>query len=183
MSRSSIAANTFPKEPDAFDTSHESSNKTGQPFEMENFDISTFDPTSPASWEAMGKMWEITNGYQPSTEELMQFVMMGTMSQLHSKNWQQGDGLSGCGNDQRQGGRGGQHGNSRSDHHGWANDGMNGGSTDAVVLGGGEMEMDESSEGESPQRQELVNSGTRPGGKMQKVGDRWVFVRNDTGVR
>lgn len=183
MSRSSVAANTFPKEPDAFETSHESSSKTGHEVGMGNFDISTFDPTSPASWEAMGKMWEITNGYQPSTEELMQFVMMGTMSQqLQSKNWQQGDALMGYGNDQRRGGGSGEHGNSRSNHHGWANDGMDG-STDAIVLGGGEMEMDESAESEGPQRQEPVDSGTRPGGKMQKVGDRWVFVRSDTGVR
>lgn len=120
------------------------------------------------------------NGYQPSTEELMQFVMM---SQLQSKNWQQGDGLNAYNDDQGRAGGRGQRGNSRVNHHEWANDGMNDSSTDAVVLGGGEMELDESAEGESPQRQDLSNSGARPGGKMQKVGDRWVFVRNDTGVQ
>lgn len=42
---------------------------------MESFNLAMFDYTSPASWEALGKMWQVTNGYLPSTEQLMQFVM------------------------------------------------------------------------------------------------------------
>jgi protein NRD1 len=42
---------------------------------MESFNFATFDPTAPTSWEALGNAWQVTNGYVPSQEELMQFVM------------------------------------------------------------------------------------------------------------
>lgn len=75
------------------------------------------------------------------------------------------------------GGYGGHHGNTRSNHHGWTGDRVNGESTDAVILGGGEMDLDT---GEVDiHHPQSVSSGSRSGGKMQKVGDRWVFVRND----
>ena len=42
---------------------------------LETFNVATFDFSSPAAWEALGKMWERTYGVVPTTEALMQFVM------------------------------------------------------------------------------------------------------------
>ncbi|KAJ3514722.1 hypothetical protein NLJ89_g2215 [Agrocybe chaxingu] len=39
---------------------------------MDGFNLAAFDYTSPASWEALGKRWQVTHGYLPSTEQLMQ---------------------------------------------------------------------------------------------------------------
>src|SRR6266850_2079114 len=47
---------------------------------LESFDYSTFDPTSPTSWEALGRAWAVTNGRQPSQEELMMFAMEVTVN-------------------------------------------------------------------------------------------------------
>ncbi|KAH9951631.1 hypothetical protein B0H21DRAFT_842455 [Amylocystis lapponica] len=44
---------------------------------LETFDASTFDPSSPASWVALGNAWSVTHGYIPSQEELMQFTLSG----------------------------------------------------------------------------------------------------------
>jgi hypothetical protein len=46
---------------------------------LDGFNFTTFDFTSPASWEALGKAWEVTNGVAPTQEMLMQFVMMSSM--------------------------------------------------------------------------------------------------------
>jgi len=155
--------------------------------------MSTFDPTSPASWEALGKMWEATHGYTPSTEELMQFMIMGAVSQSDSKNWYQDtvepNGTSGYGGGhgkgsfpRGRGGYGGSYGNTRESQHGWVNhDEANGQSTDAVVLGGGETDIDTSGTA-CEIEQQPAGSGGRTGGKMQKVGDRWVFIRNDNTI-
>jgi protein NRD1 len=187
MSRSSqIAANTFSKDPDASEISVESNTNSSSQSGTSSFDISTFDPTSPASWEALGKMWETMNGYTPSAEELMQFMMMGAMSQsVLSKNWQQqssmeSDGTSGCG-----GGYGREnYGNSRNNHHGQNFGGedtkdTNWRSTDAVVLGGDSADPNiDRAEGRS-ENQQSAGSENR-GGKMQKVGDKWVFIRSES---
>ncbi|KAJ3566052.1 hypothetical protein NP233_g7244 [Leucocoprinus birnbaumii] len=192
MSRSSsIAANTFSKDPDASNTSVESNTKsTSQSTGLDRFNMSTFDPTSPASWEALGKMWEAMNGYTPSTQELMQFMMMGAMNNtLQSKDWQQqenagftggndyGGGYSGGAASRGRGGHGGSYGNSRNNHHEWSNGGGHQ-STDAVVLGGGEMDDEVPMDGVEA-GQPFGDTGGRSGGRMQKVGDKWVFVRND----
>ncbi|KAF7309904.1 CID domain-containing protein [Mycena indigotica] len=44
---------------------------------LSSFDASTFDFTSPASWEALGKMWQASFGTAPTMEQLMQYVMSG----------------------------------------------------------------------------------------------------------
>ncbi len=54
--------------------------------EWESFNPLTFDFTSPAEWETLGKMWQVTNGYLPSTEELMQFVMTSATTQATSNS-------------------------------------------------------------------------------------------------
>ncbi|KXN87437.1 Rpb7-binding protein seb1 [Leucoagaricus sp. SymC.cos] len=184
MSRSSsIAANTFSKDPHASNASVESSASTTSQTAQDSFDMTTFDPTSPASWEALGKMWEAMNGYTPSTEELMQFMMMGAMSNTTiSNNWQQcTNGINGYGGECDTGsprGRGGFYGNSRDNQYGRSNGG--GQATDAVVLGGGEMDSEVSGPEEADKQEQSNMSGGRPAGKMQKVGDRWVFVRDGT---
>lgn len=45
---------------------------------LESFDILNCDFSAPASWEALGKAWEVTHGVLPSQEELMTFVMSAT---------------------------------------------------------------------------------------------------------
>ncbi|TFK64110.1 hypothetical protein BDN72DRAFT_846907 [Pluteus cervinus] len=159
---------------------------------MESFDMTTFDFTSPSSWEGLGKMWQVTNGYTPSAEELMQFIMMGGHVPVVSQVEDDGQAWSGWGGhsgQQRRGGRGRGHGGfrGRGGHSSYgkgrddmdANHGAGWGQdfghdqTDAVVLGGGssmEAEQDYVMEPSS-----TTGSGT--GGRMQKVGDKWVFVR------
>jgi protein NRD1 len=68
---------------------------------LESFDYSTFDPTSPLSWEALGRAWAVTNGRQPSQEELMMFVMEVTVGMTNQVPVC-GPGVQG---NQRQGGR------------------------------------------------------------------------------
>ncbi|KAH9920493.1 hypothetical protein B0H21DRAFT_845002 [Amylocystis lapponica] len=49
---------------------------------LETFDASTFDPSSPASWVALGNAWSVTHRYIPSQEELMQFTLSGGLMGL-----------------------------------------------------------------------------------------------------
>ncbi|KAI0255903.1 hypothetical protein BJV78DRAFT_1174366 [Lactifluus subvellereus] len=58
------------------DEAHGDASQSG----LHSFDYSTFDPTSPSSWEALGQAWAVTNGRPPSQEELMMFVMEFTVS-------------------------------------------------------------------------------------------------------
>jgi len=152
---------------------------------MESFDLGKFDYTSPASWEALGKMWQVTNGYLPSTEQLMQFVMTPAsgLSDMTSATASQeftttsiADGMA-TGGRAKGGflgapGRGG-YGNGRS---GMAYYDAN--ATDAIVLGGG---MDEGQSVESKGTSSFSGQNESPSvsssGRMQKVGDKWVFVR------
>ncbi|KAI9454429.1 hypothetical protein F5148DRAFT_1151705 [Russula earlei] len=165
---------------------------------LESFDYSTFDPTLPASWEALGQAWAVTNGRPPSQEELMMYVMEVTVK--HGKpgalRWMgEARGASPRGGRGRgafgtRGGRGGfGYGNSggegqaRWDYGGdaYAN------STDAIVLGehtnasnGIDWVQDEQAQGSLGEEGEGQgeNQGAA-GGRMQKVGDNWVFTRND----
>ncbi|KAF9563095.1 hypothetical protein CPC08DRAFT_761044 [Agrocybe pediades] len=165
---------------------------------MENFNPSTFDYTSPTSWEALGKMWQVTNGYLPSTEELMQFVVSGfsmqpTLSAEATTHALEPNHMFHNGG--RGGGRGGfsfagpgrggsARGNVRTnmpEGNGWA---RNNQATDAVVLGGGNDEVDQyavkstvfatGQDAHNP-----TSSNATAGGRMQRVGDKWVFVREE----
>lgn len=131
-------------------------------------------------------MWEGMNGYTPSTEELMQFMMMSTInSATQSRDWQLQNAIGE--NEHRNSYEGGVprdeegfYGNSRNNNdHGWTNGGGQLTLPDAVELGGDELGAQAATDIEQSQ---LTNSESRSGGKMQKMGDRWMFVRNEGAV-
>jgi len=104
---------------------------------IDQFNVAMFDFTSPAAWEALGKMWEVSYGVVPTTEQLMQFVMtagFGVTQGFYNTH-------SGWDNNMEQNAGGGDGGNGVSGFPGT---------------------------GDATQ-----NSG----GQMQKVGDKWQFVR------
>lgn len=178
---------------------------------MESFNIATFDLTSPASWEALGKMWHVTNGYLPSTEELMTFVMpmfaanAGGISQATpsatgmnnhespkatiptgpARGFGRGRGTFGRG---RGGGVYG-HAHGRQNEAPWGYNDYS--QTDAIVLGGGNMDTNDKMQ-QSPTNYVQGHDTAVPiandeqgsgqgGGRMQRVGDKWVFVRGTNG--
>jgi protein NRD1 len=149
---------------------------------MDNFDLSTFDYTSPTSWEALGKMWQVTHGYLPSTEELIQFVIScgtGQMSslELSNGNQQQSVGFTDQSWGEEQRSSGFPYGNGRNMHQG--NNITQ--ATDAIVLGGGDTNSPKITSISSSQKPTPTlhdsQSSTSGSGRMQKVGDKWVFVR------
>jgi len=191
----------------------------GGDLSLESFDYSTFDPMSPASWEALGRAWAVTNGRQPSQEELMMFVMEATVSMASQAN-PNGPGPAMQGNHQRtgprwtgeprggplrggrsrgafgaRGGRGG-FGYGHSGGDGQARWDYGGGdayanSTDAIVLGehtdtqnsagwgqGAAHEQVQAGLGGEEGDEQTENQGAA-GGRMEKMGDGWVFTRND----
>ena len=118
---------------------------------LDQFDIGTFDATAPSSWEGLGNMWQATYGYPPSQEELMHFVMAKSMAAaggVHGGQWQQGNG-------------------NWEEHGEWGGGGNYAGNegateqSDAIVLNRDVEENDEKS-----------------GGRMQRVGDKWMFVKD-----
>ncbi|KAJ7130636.1 hypothetical protein C8R44DRAFT_872422 [Mycena epipterygia] len=180
----SIDANTSSRAPDAAVVSNKIPSQPG----MENFSLATFDFTAPSSWEALGKMWQVTHGYLPSTEQLMEFVMTGGAAvvasqqpqpqQLHQPEWNGGWGGMPTAPQPRRGargrggfsrGRGGGGYGARDGQHGWHSD-M--GETDAIVLGGGDVDAMMEEPASSPEK------GGGLGGRMQRVGEKWVFVRD-----
>jgi len=146
---------------------------------MENFNPATFDFTSPSAWEALGKMWQVTHGYQPGAEQLMQFVVAAQATLATSCDWSaasaQGSGNLNKGNDIGRGRiGGGPYGNgiTRNGHGKWTNNDTNHG-TDAVVLGGGSSPST-SVDIPDPSQKPQWGGG---GGRMQKMGDKWMFIR------
>ncbi|KAG6868740.1 hypothetical protein C0993_011319 [Termitomyces sp. T159_Od127] len=156
---------------------------------LENFDPMSFDFTSPASWEALGKMWHVTKGYMPSTEELSQFVITSGQAafapMVQAQKWQntpnsqtrRGGGRGGGYNR----GRGGFHNNVRNTQEEWGQYEADN-QTDAIVLGGESgipveetrMQVDSST---TDQDNHISTSG-----KMQRIGDKWVFVREQVSI-
>ena len=188
-SRSSLAVTTNldPKSVSPLVTADAASNKPSAPLVsntvpysglgMDSFDLSTFDYTSPTSWEALGKMWQVTNGYLPSTEQLIQFVIScgtGQMSfpELSNGNQQQSTGFTNqsWGEEQLSGSG---YGNGRNMHQGSE-------TTDAIVLGGGDTNSPQNTLISSGQKPILESQTSSSSGRMQKVGDKWVFVRGST---
>ncbi|KAL0953860.1 hypothetical protein HGRIS_005035 [Hohenbuehelia grisea] len=167
-----------------------------------HFNWATFDPSSPASWEALGKWWQVTYGYAPSTEELMQFMMGNTMYPMGMM--QPGPGWSqpswqGTGSMTQQSWRGGRGGGfARGRGGGYAHGGNprvgqeqwdqgHGASmdTDAIVLGGGDGGGGVAAQTVSggnygqPNKDPSMGNSAAPGGRMQRVGDKWLFVKGD----
>ncbi|TFK39832.1 hypothetical protein BDQ12DRAFT_681310 [Crucibulum laeve] len=148
---------------------------------MEEFNLATFNFTSPSSWEVLGKMWQVTYGYLPSTEELMQFVMSGGIVppsngfSTPAQAWVNSRGRGGPGG--FRGGRGGfTHGKVRNNEDSWNSSAY---TTDAVVLGGDDSDSSMNivvPNGQQSGEQDSHNEGH--GGRMQRVGEKWVFVRD-----
>ena len=155
---------------------------------LESFDPTSFDLTSPSSWELLGDMWQVTYGEVPTTELLMQYVMQSvTSGQVpstpHTSPETSWDNSYGHGQQWKGRGRGGLarggfngHGN---DRNGWNHYDDN--QTDAVVLGGSPDAVTERVLDSNSISQENSRGGAGTGGKMQKVGDKWVFVRGHDG--
>jgi len=181
---------------------------TSQPG-LDKFDMSTFDFTASSSWEALGKMWQVTYGYLPSQEELMQFVMSGGVIasaaaagmipgqyqtgmmgvehgwlQSGGGQWAGPSGVIGGGYPNRGSGPG--YGNNGTARNSQQQRGVYMGyqqSSDAIVLGGGDVSSEnDAMQVESPPHTAQVSSPSGEGeggpGRMQRVGDKWVFVRD-----
>jgi len=161
---------------------------------LDDYDFSTFDPTLPSAWEALGKAWQITHGYQPSTEEIMQLVMTKAMGQMGSmgahmgmeEQWGQGDWQQSANSGRRESwststatqwpsGNGSAGGHSYGDVRG-QDDRNHGGQTaeqDKDVMEAGEV-AEEPLKGSTDDGDDGSVNGR---GRMQKVGDRWIFVK------
>jgi len=141
---------------------------------LDSFDFTTFDFTSPTSWEALGKAWEVTNGVTPTQEVLMQFVMVASMGM--GVGMGVGNGTDGFGMEQPQGQWEGAQGSGGLDPEGME---WNDGEAGVVEEMQGQEKPDEEATG--PEKEDSPVPGERSvgsTGKMQKVGDRWVFVRS-----
>ena len=177
--------------------------ETSQPG-LDKFDMSTFDFTASPSWEALGKMWQVTYGYLPSQEELMQFVMSGGViasaaaagmipGQYQTgmvgmeQGWAQSGGgqWSGPGGEYPNGGGGPAYGNgntrsSQQQRGGYMGMGYQQNS-DAIVLGGGDISSESDvMQVEPPPPTAQTSSPSSEGGpgRMQRVGDGWLFIRD-----
>ncbi|OCH91472.1 hypothetical protein OBBRIDRAFT_753012 [Obba rivulosa] len=190
---------------------------------LDTYDMSTFDPSAPASWGTLGNAWAVTHGYMPSETELMQFAfaagLMGPLpvtSQFGTQQaaqWPVQDHSWGnahlAGHAAHGAWSGGGGFASRGRGHGASHGYGNG--RDAEVAGGGPLEQRETdaitlggedsggynsfdaqagwpgpagADGDLDQAtSEQVPGGEgTPGdvGSMKRVGDKWVFVRNET---
>lgn len=135
---------------------------------LDKFDITTFDVTSVESWAMLGNMWRVTNGREPSQEEVMQFYMLASSGmmmqqqqmQVDAGGWpQQASGTVTQGQGQWHGGQQGGR------NQGGGGGGFNPAASDAVFLG------QQSGSNVSPPTAESS------GGKMQNIGGKWVFVK------
>ena len=184
---------------------------------LQSFDYSAFDPTSPTSWESLGKAWAATNGRTPTQEELMMFVMeftIGMASQappsappppqppMQQQGNPQATGYGWMGEHRGAPPRGRGSFRARGGRGGFAGAGQKrwdvGGDayaegTDAIVLG--EHTNDQNGFGWAQGSHEQEQAQASPdgdgdgdgdgggestaGGRMQKVGDKWLFVRDD----
>ncbi|KAG8914606.1 hypothetical protein FRC01_003995 [Tulasnella sp. 417] len=224
----------------SLDTSHEgpgsqSADEQGT-LGLQGYDFTKFDPTNPASWDSLGKAWEVSYGKLPTQEELMMFVMTGGMSTAGGvattgvdarepetnqiPTWDGGSSASGQAwngqqqNFQNQRGRGrgrgrgysqnrGGYGGARDGRNGFGDDGYSGssypGSSDAVVLGGGDSSSSLSPAAYGGSHSVAGAANTTPGpnvpsngapsasspvsgtvatkGQMVKVGDKWKWVK------
>jgi protein NRD1 len=209
---SSVSATHELSKPESVDVGKESESSSQaqqQALGLEQFDISAFDYTSAQSWRTLGEMWKVTHGHTPSQEELLQFIMMGSMMQggmmtgnegdvadpnaygqqqsssliVQQQQWGQSNWPTNGVAPAQNGGvwsEGGHH------SHGYDNGnyrkGSNIGYSDAVVLGGGTEEEDVSSESAANAQIDSNADSSRAGGggRMKRVGDRWIFVRDNT---
>ncbi|KAF8630174.1 hypothetical protein AX15_003119 [Amanita polypyramis BW_CC] len=177
-----VAANTSSNNSSASFVSSTTQSQAG----LENFDPTCFDPTSPSSWELLGKMWQVTYGEMPTTEQLMQLAMQSmtggqALPAAHVSSERHGPSRGnayGQGQQRRGRGRGGPaRGFNDYGHDGNSWDHYDNNQTDAIVLGSNPTSA--VAEGESDTNSTTQENSRAGGGKMQKVGDKWVFVRDD----
>jgi protein NRD1 len=171
---------------------------------LDQVDFTTFNFSSPAAWEALGKAWKVTHGYLPSQEQLMELVV-GRMAQADAPgdSMNQGHGGDSHADNGWAGARQPQPGKSiptyesgsnlkanswqgkraewQSDHGGYDNEhgtARLSSDTDAVVLGGGETQGVGGGEtqgtGENSGRARRSSDSSSTGG-MKRVGDGWVW--------
>lgn len=198
-----VAANT----PAQSTETHASNSATSEQRGLDQFDITAFDATAPSSWEALGNMWKTTYDYLPSQEELMQFILAGGMALAggtgchydNSQSQLQGHGGAGQGykgngawrgrgRGNINGGRGGHVGHGDYGEAGQWGAHSNAEYTDAIVLGENagvqEEELDQYStsvehpDGHRDHDESTAIETQARGGRMQRVGDKWMFVRD-----
>ncbi|KAF9266899.1 hypothetical protein L218DRAFT_896109 [Marasmius fiardii PR-910] len=176
----SHAETSHPPSSQPYDASA-TSQSADMPLGLENFNVATFDFTSPVAWQSLGDMWQVTHGAVPSTEELMQFVMTAGTGGVDVQ-------ASGMGQDWGQGG--------------WSNDGYafppepqdgGHGSNFSASVSGPTLQGDEGNGSYGGGKQDGArisaqrtghsqgtSTGSRGGlgGRMQRVGDKWMFVKD-----
>lgn len=133
------------------------------------------------SWTTLGNAWQVTHGYLPSQEELMAYVIGGFgatytgANQYIGGNNGQWDAYGGGGYSQGGGqGNGGMPVDEGGVH---GSDSAYGNGRNVAYGEGQAHERDMSRGGGVPVESEGSSDGRPGAGKMQKVGDRWVFVR------
>jgi len=157
---------------------------------LDSFHPATFDYLSAVSWEVLGKMWQVTHGTLPSQEQLMQFVLSYGTGQLMDSSFQSSNQTvyeQNYAPTSRGRGRGafrgrGGYGNGRGVQDTWAYD-EGSHSTDAIVLGGGDSgdSHTDNNGDQSPSIPTQQNHSSTPGaGRMQKLGGKWLYVRDVT---
>ncbi|KAG7093639.1 hypothetical protein E1B28_007302 [Marasmius oreades] len=151
------------------------SRSTDMALGLEHFNLATFDFTSPVAWQSLGGMWQVTHGVLPSTEELMEFVMtagaagaaaMGAQANTTGQDWNQDE---------------------------WNNDGYTfpsepqGRAHGSVSRGGHSLQdrgsytsygVENHNEANSNFQRSNTSSRGGLGGRMQRVGDKWMFVKD-----
>ena len=150
---------------------------------LDTFDFASFNPTDPGSWVELGNAFEITNGYLPSQEELMQLVMgqmmsvASTMGGMASGGFTDMDGTNSNVLDQGQ-----------VREKGFAEDAYGSGldtyAVDSSAAVGMEYANPQAQNSNAWASQDSLSSpqeddqGKGTGtGQMKKIGDRWIFVR------
>ncbi|KAJ3759791.1 hypothetical protein EV360DRAFT_81777 [Lentinula raphanica] len=163
-----------------------SHNNLSQSPGIDQFNVATFDFTNPGSWEALGNMWFISYGTMPTTEQLMQFVMLagttaGSSQMMSQDSWDQSgwentglsytnaQGMSTMGPEGMNGGMG---------YGGSQLQGLSTGNGNGSTTAGDprmQQGMVRSKANEPPPEKRGAGGG---GGGMRKVGDKWIFVRD-----
>ncbi|KDQ61537.1 hypothetical protein JAAARDRAFT_122738 [Jaapia argillacea MUCL 33604] len=173
---------------------------------LETFDFTTFDYTSPAAWELLGKAWAVSYGYLPSQEELMQLVVARSMTDVGaastSQGTMQGDQWSangwmgsygGIGNEEMWNGDGqgdwtaggmgvSYYGNGRDGQEQWGFGGSPSEVSEAPMVASNPAvsapaELLDKSEAMLEEQSGGGGNSVGASGRMQKVGDKWIFVK------
>lgn len=173
---STVLLDTVEEPPDSYSSkaaeTGKSTNAPGgaQSWGLESFDLSTFNPTEAASWKALGDAFAVTNGYMPSQEELMQFIMSAMAFQA------QNTGSGGFG--AQTGFQGGPN-VPMNEAQQWG-DYPGGDFRGPSVTRGGSDAGGSTGDGFGEQGADVNSPGAGGGGtgQMKKVGDKWIFVRN-----